>query len=112
MDLASLFINDFKIFLKQILMGLAGNTIDTRTATLTALAKLLVFKEKISEENLIKIAKIAIIYLKEPSRQVHRVVFKLVRKILGILSDEKLEEIADTVIKAMMGMNGKTAALV
>ena len=82
-------------------MGLAGNTIDTRVATIQAITKLLQFKERVTTENLIKISKIAMIYFKEPHRIVHRVVLKLLRKIIGMLDDNSLDEIVEPMVEGI-----------
>jgi hypothetical protein len=72
-DLVKLHCNHFNEFLKKLLAGFAGDTVDTRAATISILTKVLRSNsEEFTEGNLVKIAKIIIIFLKEDSTRLQK----------------------------------------
>ena len=59
--------------MKRLLSGFAGESVEIKAATVHSLSQLIKTKrEAVTEENMVKIVNIALIYLKEPFPLLHR----------------------------------------
>lgn len=107
-DLLNLYQTDFATLLKKILAGLAGEALETRAASIQALTKAMKVRPKeFSTETLVKITKIVVLFMKDPSVYVQRVVLKLLKRIVGILSistmeKELIEPLVTTIIRQVV----------
>ena len=108
LDLVKLCRNNFNEFLKKLLAGFAGDTVDTRAATLVILTKVLrTNSEDFTEENLQKIAKIIILFLKENSALLQKSVLKCLKCLLSIISNDAIWELSEPILKAITEFEGR-----
>lgn len=107
-DLVKLHRNHFSEFLKKLLAGFSGNAIDTRSATITILTKVLKTNHHdFTESNLKKIMMIIILFLRESSGILQKAVLKCVKRIIVVISREVIEEIAESILKGVTEFSGR-----
>lgn len=107
-DLVKLHTNHFNEFLKKLLAGFAGDTIDTRAATIDILTRVLkLYKSEFTEANLKKLVMIVILFLKESSTHLQKAVLRCVKRIIAVLPKDSVLELADTVMAAITEFDGK-----
>jgi hypothetical protein len=107
-DLIKLHANHFNEFLKKLLAGFAGDTVNTRAATINILTRVLkMYKSEFSEGNLKKIAMIIILFLKESSTYLQRSVLMCLKRVLTILPKEIVLELCPSILKAVTEFDGK-----
>ena len=108
LDLVKVYANHFNDFLKKLLAGLAGATVETRASTIQILTKVLKSNPKdFSEANLLKITNISVLFMKEKSVYVQRVVLKLLKRITSMLSSEALEPVSSKIIESVIDCDAK-----
>lgn len=107
LDLVKLYRNHFNELLKKLLAGFAGNTVDTRSATLEILTSVLKkYPSEFSQSNLQKISLIIVLFLKENSTHLQKCVLRCLKKILVLLSKELVSEVAPKVLEAVLTFEG------
>ena len=108
LELVKLYRNHFNEFLKKLLAGFAGDTVDTRAATIAILTKVLKsHNDEFTEANLKKIVMITILFLKENSTHLQKYVLKCLKRLLVVLSYEAISELCPTIIKSVTEFEGK-----
>lgn len=108
-----------------MLAGFTGNKIETKTATIRALSDLVTHQRKemqansdqssyfkSSEQTLIKILNIALQYLKEDIKSLHKAVLKMTKRVVSIISEENLIEVAKFILPQICEFNGKKDSIV
>jgi len=107
-DLVKLCRNHFNEFLKKLLAGFAGDTVDTRASTLTILTKVLKTNSSdFTETNLVKITKIILLFLKQTSSKLQKSVLKCLKVLLSIISLESLTALSSEVLPAVISFEGR-----
>lgn len=103
MDLVKIYRHHFNDLLKRLLAGLAGDKVETRAATILILTKILKTNYKdFSEENLVKITNIVVLFMKEKSAYIQRVVLKLLKRLTSMLSKDSLEPLCNRIITSIV----------
>uniref|UniRef100_A0A7S3N6U0 RRP12 HEAT domain-containing protein n=1 Tax=Euplotes harpa TaxID=151035 RepID=A0A7S3N6U0_9SPIT len=107
-DLIKLHANHFNDFIKKLLAGFAGDTVETRSSTIEILTKVLKSNHsEFTEANLKKIVMITVLFLKEHSTHLQKCVLKLLKRILSVISKEAAGELCSTILAAIVSFEGK-----
>ena len=112
MELIKLYVNNINDLIKKLLAGFAGDTVETRAASVDILTKVL--KENyndFNDANLKKITNIMLLFLKEKSHHLQRSVLKCLKRVLAIVSVETIRELCKTILENLVSFEGKEKLL-
>lgn len=108
MELIKLHTNHINELIKKLLAGFAGDTIETRAASVDILTKVLKEnKGDFNDNNLKKITNIIVLFLKENSPHLQRSVLRCLKRILTIISNETTKEICKNVVETLLSFEGR-----
>ena len=108
MELIKLHTNHINELIKKLLAGFAGDTIETRAASVDILTKVLKEnKGDFNDNNLKKITNIIVLFLKENSPHLQRSVLRCLKRILTIISSETTKEICKNVVETLLSFEGR-----
>lgn len=108
MELIKLHVNHTNELIKKLLAGFAGDTIETRAASVDILTKVLKEnKGDFNDTNLKKITNIIVLFLKENSAHLQRSVLRCLKRILAIINADTTKEICKKLLETLLSFEGK-----